>query len=101
MNKQPFAPKYGSNQVVSAGAAALIISIDADNKQIQVVNTGSNKGYVQTYSSLTTPAPEATVADCPVAAAGRVVLTKPMDHDRLSYISASGTTLEIMTGEGF
>lgn len=93
-------PKYGSNQVLTAGAAALIAAIDKDNKQVQIVNTGSNKGYVRTYDSTGT-VPIATVADCPVASGARVVLTKPGNHDSLSYISASGTTLEVMTGEGF
>ncbi|MES3022745.1 MAG: hypothetical protein V4857_14290 [Pseudomonadota bacterium] len=99
--KQPFMPKYGSNQVLTAGAAALIASIDAENKQLRVVNTGAGKGYFRTYDSTALPAPVATVADCPVPAGMATTVTKPSNHDRLSYISAAGTTLEVMTGEGF
>jgi len=99
--KQPFFPSYGSNQVVSPAAAAAAITIDKDAKQVRIINTGANIAYVQTYSSTESPAPVATTADFPIPAGGASTITKSMYHDRLSHISAAGTTLQIMTGEGF
>ncbi len=49
--KQPFMPKYGSNQVLTAGAASASATIDQSNNQVRVVNTGANKAYFRTYNS--------------------------------------------------
>lgn len=101
--KQPFSPHYGSNQVLTAGAASASVGIDRDNKQVRVVNTGANIGYFRTYDSTDTAtgAGTASTADVPVPAGMATTITKGMRHDRLAYISAAGTTLEVMTGEGF
>lgn len=98
--KQPFYPHYGSNQVVLPAAASATITIDADNKQLRVVNNGANIGYFRTFSSLS-GALSATTADCPIASGKDIVITKDSTHDRLAYISAAGTTFQVMTGEGF
>ncbi len=99
---QPFSPHYGSNQVVTPAAASATITIDGNDKQVRVVNTGAAKGYFRTFSIANTPAGSvATVADCCVASGATVIVTKPMGHDRLSHISAAGTTFEVMTGEGW
>ena len=98
---QPFFPSYGSNQVIAPAAASAAITINKENKQVRIVNTGANIMYVQTYSSLESPAPVATTADFPIAAGMAATITKSMDHDRLCYISATGTTANVMTGEGF
>jgi len=98
---QPFFPKYNSNQVVSAGAASAVITIEKDNRQVRILNTGANIAYVQTYSSLDNAAHAATVADFPVAPNQSCIISKDTSHDRLAHISAAGTTLQIMTGDGF
>lgn len=100
---KPFGPKWGSNQVVTAGASATI-SIDATNESVRVFNSGAtNKAYVRTYraadfAGLTPPA--ATAADFPIGANMASTFTKAVGDDTLAYFSAAGTTLEIMTGTG-
>lgn len=98
---KPFNPKWGSNQVVTAGVAALI-SIDATCETVRVTNSGStNKGYVRTYDSKNTGTPPvASAVDLVVLPNMATTFTKDLSHDTLSYFSAAGTTLEIMTGTG-
>lgn len=98
--RQPFFPQYGSNQVLTAGAASLTTSINQKCKQVRVVNSGAAKAYFRTYNSIN-GATAATVADCVALPNVPVIVTKDEGHDSLSYISATGTTLEVMTGEGF
>lgn len=99
---QPFSPHYGSNQVVTPAAASATITIEGNDKQVRVVNSGAAKGYFRTFSITDTPGGSAaTVADCCVAAGMSTTITKPSGHDRLSHISATGTTFEVMTGEGW
>ena len=95
--KQPFFPKYGSNTTVTVGTAATI-SIDRTCKQVRVVNTGANKGYFRTFNTGDSVA--ATAADCGVYPGMATTVSKG-EHDQLSTFSASGTTFEIMVGEGF
>lgn len=95
-----FNPAYGTNQVLSAGAASAFVTINANDDQVRIVNTGTGAAYVRTYSSLTSPAPTASVADLCVAAGQSTTVTKGQVHDRLAYISAATTTLNVMTGNG-
>lgn len=98
--KQPFYPQYGSNQVLTAAAASASAVINPDCKQVRVVNTGANKGYFRTYNSAN-GVQSATTADFPVPAGLAATVSKNADHNAIAYISAAGTTLEAMTGEGF
>lgn len=98
--KQPFDPKYGSNQVLTAGAAALVATIDKANKQVRIVNSGANGAHIRCYSSQASPVPVASTADFFIPAGMASVITKDGTHDQLSYISALGTTLHVITGEG-
>lgn len=96
--KAPFAPAYTQGQTVSPAAAAASITIGKGAKSLCLTNTGSNVCYVRTGVSDI----EATTADYLVPAGGiQTVISKPQDHDTLSYISASGTTLHAIPGEGF
>lgn len=101
----PFAPKYGSGQTVNPAAASANSPIEATNNQVRVVNTGSNAGYFRTYNSVDavgTPAlAVATAADVLVMPGMVTTITTPLTHDRIAYISAAGTTFNIMTGEGW
>ena len=101
---QPFAPAFGSNQVVTAAAATAAVTIDKNASRLRVANTGANKGYFRTFNSAAAAAlasvGQATTADMVVPAGSGSTITKDQDHDRLAYISAAGTTLEIMTGNG-
>lgn len=100
--KQPFAPTYGSNQVLTSSSSSASVAITPGNKQLRVVNTGSNKAYFKTYNSQGGAVSKtASTADCCVAAGMATTVTVNADHDKLAHISANGTTLEVMEGEGF
>ena len=90
-----FRPRYGSNQVVTPAAASASINIAKDDTAVRLVNTGANVCYVRVRNS----AGAATTADLPVRAGSEVIIRKGVDDTVLSHISASGTTLNVMTGE--
>ncbi len=99
--RQPFYPHFGQNQVVTPAAASASSAIAVNDKQVRVCNSGANIGFFRTYNSLGgTATQSATTADCPVLAGGTLVATKGADHDAVAYISAAGTTFQVMTGEG-
>jgi hypothetical protein len=95
--KTPLAPSYTQGQTVTPAAAAASITIGKGSKSLCLTNTGSNVCYVRVGPS----GIEATTADYPVIAGIQTVISKDQDHDTLSYISASGTTLHAIPGEGF
>lgn len=95
-----FNPAFGTNQVLTANSGSQIANVNANDDQVRIVNSGASKAYVRFYSSLTVPAPVATTADACVAAGQTSTFTKGQVHDRVAYISASGTTLDLMTGNG-
>lgn len=99
---KPFNPKWGSNQVVSATSPAALITIDGSNESVRVYNSGAtNKGYVRIYRAADyagISAPVASAADYPIGPNMASVITKAVGDDTLSYFSAAGTTLEVMTG---
>lgn len=101
MIKQPFFPAYGTNQSLTAGAGSLNATINKDNRQVRIVNTGANIAYVQTYSSLDQAGTTASATDFPVPAGAMCTISKDTDHDQLAYISSAGTTLQVMTGDGY
>ena len=90
-----FRPRYGSNQVVTPAAASASITIAKDDTAVRLVNTGANICYVRVRNS----AGAATTADLPVRAGSEVIVRKGVDDTILSHISATGTTLNVMTGE--
>ena len=99
MSTFPFSPGYGSNQVLTAAAVAADTAINASAAQMRIVNTGANIGYVRTYRSAD-GTQAATTADLPIPSGMATTVTKDQSHDRLSYISAAGTTLQVMAGQG-
>lgn len=98
--KQPFSPHYGTNQVLSAAAGAAIANLDPVDKSVRIINTGANKAYIRIYNSAGTVG-VASVADFPVLPGASSTITKADGHDRMSYQSTAGTTLEVCTGEGW
>lgn len=97
MIKAPFFPQYGSGQTVSPGAASATATLQAGTKNVVLTNGGLNVCYVRIGAS----AVAATTADMPILAGTQVVISKDQDHTALTHISPSGTTLHIMTGEGW
>lgn len=104
MDLRPFAPSYGQNLVVAPAAASANSPIRADDTQVRVCNSGAAIGYFRTYSSVAAAAVAAlgvaTAADCVVLPGTCVIVSKSMDHDRIAYISATGTTFQVMSGDG-
>jgi hypothetical protein len=92
----PFAPNYGKNIVATPAATSASITIAAGDNCVRLVNTGANVCYVRIGGT----AAAATTADFPVRAGSEVVIRKALGHTNLSHISASGTTLNIQTGNG-
>lgn len=95
----PFLPRYGSNQSVTAGAASSSITIGLGSKSLLLSNTGANICYVRVYNS-GAGTQSATTADLPVPAGTSRVIGKDQDHGSVAVISASGTTMQVMEGEG-
>ena len=93
----PFNPAYTQGQTVTAAAAAASVSINKTAKQVAVTNLGNNVAYVR----IGTGTIAATTADMPVLPGTQVSLTKGEGQDVLSHISAAGTTLHIIPGEGW
>jgi hypothetical protein len=94
----PFFPKYGSGVVVSAAAGSASASLDPTTRQVVVTNLGTtNVAYVR----LGIGAQTATTADFPVPPGAQITLTKGLGADTIAYISASGTSLHLIAGEGW
>lgn len=97
MDPRPFNPAYGSGQVVTSGAAALAVTnLNKGDQNVVVTNLGSNVCYVRVMD-----AGDASTADYPVLPGTQLSLTKGAEQTRLSHISATGTSLHIMTGNGW
>lgn len=97
--KAPFQPAAAGGQAVSPGAAAATITTGRGNKQICLTNTGANICYVRT--GFTGSVIAASTTAYPVLPNSQVVISKDQDHDVLSHISASGTTLSVVPGDGW
>lgn len=96
--KAPLSPRYGSGVVVNPAAASANTAINSVSRQVCLTNLGANICYVRVSNDATDAA---TTADYPVPAGAQVIVTKNDGQDRIAYISASGTSLHIMTGEGW
>lgn len=95
---QPVAPSYGTGQTVSPAAASATTPLVRGTNQLVLTNLGAGICYIRVGTS---GMPPATVADYPIPAGAQVVITKGQDQDTLAHISAAGTSLHIMNGEGF
>ena len=103
--RTPFRPAYGTGSSVSPAASSAAISLTASQigcRTVRVRNTGAaNIGFFRMgCSEAGTVTITATNADMPVAPGETVYVEKDDKHDRLAHISASGTTFQIIFGEG-
>lgn len=96
--KSPFMPERGKNFVVSPAAASAAVKVNPSAKSVRFVNSGAGLCYVRMGTSLSSAT--ATTADTPVLPNTALILQKQMGDDTVAHISASGTTLNIQTGEG-
>ena len=92
--RAPFKPHFGSNQVVTPAAASASITLAKGDKSVRLVNSGAAVCYFRVGIGA------ATTADCPVRTGESLVIEKPEDETAAAHISAAGTTLNVMTGEG-
>lgn len=96
--RAPFQGIRGGNKVVTPNATSANTTIDAGAKSVRFVNSGANICYVRVGTSVSgTPA---TTADTPIRAGSDLIVQKADGENTVSYISASGTTLNIQPGEG-
>lgn len=100
----PFCPHYGQHQLLTAGAASLFIPISGNNEQVRIVNPGVNVAYVKVASTPVSGSVTATTADFPVWPGQASIITKQIGDSgvgmQLAYISALGTTLSVIPGNG-
>lgn len=92
----PFNPVYGSGQNLTAAAVSASVTIPKGTKQIRIINTGLNAGQIR----IGVGAQTATTSDLHIVAGAIETFTRFEDADTLAYISAAGTTFNIMFGEG-
>lgn len=93
----PFCPRYGSGQTLTSAAVSATASLPKGNKQIRIVNTGSNPAYVRVGNGALT----ATTADLYLVAGTIETFTVDQEHDVIAHISPLGTTLNVINGEGW
>ena len=98
-SRVPFMPSFTQGQTVTPAAAAAAVTIRAEDDQVCLTNLGANVCYVRLTDSSSTA--NASTADYPVPPGAQVVITKGETISRLSHISAAGTTLHIITGNGW
>lgn len=97
-NTSPFAPGFGHGIVLSATASSANAEINAQSQTLCLTNLGTDVCYIK-LSETSTDA--ATTADYPVPGGAQVTISKNRDYSRIAYISAVGTSLHVMPGEGF
>ena len=93
----PFSPAYARGIIVLPGAASASATITGNSQTLCLTNLGANVCYIR-MSDVAAPA---TTADYPIPGGAQVTITKPREYGLLTHISAAGTTLHIIPGEGF
>jgi hypothetical protein len=94
----PFAPGYGHGAVLSATGTSANAAIDAASQTLCLTNLGSAVVYVKVTEDATDTA---STADYPIPGGCQVSITKNRNYNRIAYISADGTSLHVLPGEGF
>lgn len=97
MIEQPIQPAYGSGVLAAPGAESAVTSIVKGNKQAILTNLGANTCFIRFGQGAIT----ASDKDYPVPPGAQVVVTKSAEDTAIAHISALGTTLHIMAGEGY
>ncbi len=97
--KAPVNPAYGSGVTINAAAAtpSATQTIKDGTKQVILTNLGANPVHVH----IGDPGVVAGADDYPVPAGAQVVVTRDARHNTIAYVSTAGTTLHVMSGEGF
>jgi hypothetical protein len=100
MIDQPFSPAYGQTQTVAVSTTATLIGVDANAKQIRILNTLAAPVFVRVSSSANnTPA---TAKDYPIAAGMAEVISKADTWGAVSILASTGSgTVYVTPGEGY
>lgn len=93
----PFAPSYNRGVIVTPGATSATVVLTGATQTLCFTNLGANVCYVR----LSDVAITASTADYPIPGGAQVTISKPREYANLAYISAAGTSLHIIPGEGF
>jgi hypothetical protein len=98
---QTFSPAYAAGTTVAPTNVSASTIIGLNSKSLCLTNLGTVIVYVRTFNRQNGVV-AATTADYPVPFS-QVTITKPDDHDAISYIVAGGVagSLHIIPGEGF
>lgn len=94
---QRFTPSFNNGVTVSPGVSSAATTIGKGNTTLCLTNTGSNICYIKVADSSAV----ATAADFPVLGGTQKYISISSNHVSVAYISAAGTTLNIMPGVGF
>lgn len=95
----PFSPDFGAGTVqtlAAAGTATLTVRKDA--RQVCFTNQGANPVYARIGDSSVA---NASIADYAIPANGQVIVTKSNQADTIKLLSPAGTTVHVITGEGW
>ena len=95
-NYLPFNPFYGNGVTVTPNATSASANLPMECEQVVITNLGANVAYVD----FATNGQPATTADYPVLANSQVTISIPRGVTTFRHISASGTTLHVICGEG-
>lgn len=93
-----FQPQRGANQVVTPASGSATVTVDKVATSVRLCNTGANICHVCIGTNVS--GATAATTDMPVRAGSEIIVRKAQGEDTVAYISASGTTLHIQTGEG-
>ena len=93
---QAFSPAYGTGQSLSAAGTPALASLKKNTKSVRVVNAGENPLYFKVGSGSIV----ATTSDYYLPVGVIEIITKSDDETAISYFSPSGSTLNIIEGEG-
>ena len=88
-NSAPFSPGYNRGVIVSPGAASATATVTGATQTVCLTNLGANVCYIRFGET------------APVPGGAQVTITKPGDYSLMAHISAAGTSLHVMPGEGF
>lgn len=89
-----FSPRYGANLVVAPAVGSANSAINQQDQYVRLTNSGANICYVRIGEAAQT----ATTADLALLPNSTTLVRKSEGHANIAYISATGTTLNIQTG---
>jgi len=95
---EPFTPNFGSGVTVTASSTSANITVPENAESVCITNIGANIAYIKTGVLV---GATASIADYPILPYAQAIITKSSSHGYFAYISAAGTSLHVMIGEGF